>query len=81
MFSSLLALSDVMGTGWFAANAANVKPGKAVVVVGDGAVRLLGVLSARQSGAERIIAMSRQGFAAEARSRVWRNRHRDRARR
>jgi threonine dehydrogenase-like Zn-dependent dehydrogenase len=60
MFSSLLALSDVMGTGWFAANAANVKPGKAVVVVGDGAVRLLGVLSARQSGAERIIAMSRQ---------------------
>jgi len=30
-----------------------------VVVVGDGAVGLLGVLSARQRGAERIVAMSR----------------------
>ena len=48
-----------MGTGWFAAEAANVKPGVTVVVVGDGAVGLLGVLSARQMGAERIIAMSR----------------------
>jgi threonine dehydrogenase-like Zn-dependent dehydrogenase len=56
---SLLAASDVLGTGWFAANAANVKPGGTVVVVGDGAVGLLGVLSAKQMGAERIIAMSR----------------------
>lgn len=56
---SLLATSDVLGTGWFAADAANVKPGSTAVVVGDGAVGLLGVLSARQMGAERIIAMSR----------------------
>jgi len=56
---SLLTLSDVMGTGWFAADAANVKPGSTVAVVGDGAVGLLGVLSAKQMGAERIIAMSR----------------------
>lgn len=56
---SLLAASDVLGTGWFAADAANVKPGATVVVVGDGAVGLLAVLSARQMGAERIIAMSR----------------------
>jgi threonine dehydrogenase-like Zn-dependent dehydrogenase len=56
---SLLATSDVLGTGWFAADAASVKPGRTVVVVGDGAVGLLGVLSARQMGAERIIAMSR----------------------
>src|SRR4051794_29213931 len=56
---SLLATSDVLGTGWFAADAANVKPGATVVVVGDGAVGLLGVLSAKQMGAERIIAMSR----------------------
>src|SRR5437870_7639938 len=56
---SLLTLSDVMGTGWFAAHAANVKPGNTVVVVGDGAVGLLGVLSASQMGAGRIIAMSR----------------------
>jgi threonine dehydrogenase-like Zn-dependent dehydrogenase len=56
---SLLATSDVLGTGWFAADAANVKPGSAVVVVGDGAVGLLGVLSAKVMGAERIIAMSR----------------------
>src|SRR2546426_986035 len=59
MIPNLLALSDVMGTGWFAAVAANVKPGKTVAGVGDGAVGLLGVLSAKQMGAERIIAMSR----------------------
>ena len=59
MIPSLLALSDVMGTGWFAADAANVKPGATVAVVGDGAVGLLGVLSAKQMGAGRIIAMSR----------------------
>jgi threonine dehydrogenase-like Zn-dependent dehydrogenase len=56
---SLLAASDVLGTGWFAAVAAEVGPGKNVAVVGDGAVGLLGVLAARQLGAERIIAMSR----------------------
>ena len=56
---SLLTLSDVMGTGWFAADAANVKPGSTLVIVGDGAVGLLAVLSAKQMGAERIIAMSR----------------------
>jgi threonine dehydrogenase-like Zn-dependent dehydrogenase len=56
---SLLAASDVLGTGWFAAEAANVRPGGTVAVVGDGAVGLLGVLAAKQLGAERIIAMSR----------------------
>ena len=56
---SLLTTSDVLGTGWFAADAAHVKPGSTVVVVGDGAVGLLGVLSAKQMGAQRIIAMSR----------------------
>lgn len=59
MVPSLLTVSDVMGTGWFAAVAANVKPGMTVAVVGDGAVGLLGVLSAQRMGAERIIAMSR----------------------
>jgi threonine dehydrogenase-like Zn-dependent dehydrogenase len=59
LLPSMLAASDVLGTGWFAADAANVKPGKTVVVVGDGAVGLLAVLSAKQMGAERIIAMSR----------------------
>ena len=59
LIPSLLATSDVLGTGWFAADAANVKPGSTVVVVGDGAVGLLGVLSAKQMSAERIIAMSR----------------------
>jgi threonine dehydrogenase-like Zn-dependent dehydrogenase len=54
-----LATSDVLGTGWFAAVAAEVRPGKTVVVVGDGAVGLLGVLAARELGAERVIAMSR----------------------
>jgi threonine dehydrogenase-like Zn-dependent dehydrogenase len=59
MIPSLLSTSDVLGTGWFAADAANVKPGKTVVVVGDGAVGLLAALSAKEMGAERIIAMSR----------------------
>src|SRR5207244_10281517 len=59
LIPSLLTTSDVLGTGWFAADAANVKSGSTVVVVGDGAVGLLGVLSATQMGAERIIAMSR----------------------
>lgn len=56
---SLLAASDVLGTGWFAAVAAEAGPGRTVAVVGDGAVGLLGVLAARELGAERIIAMSR----------------------
>ncbi|UJP10084.1 alcohol dehydrogenase catalytic domain-containing protein [Microbacterium sp. KUDC0406] len=56
---SLLAASDVLGTGWFAAVAAEAGPGKVVAVVGDGAVGLLGILAARELGAERIIAMSR----------------------
>jgi threonine dehydrogenase-like Zn-dependent dehydrogenase len=60
LIPSLLTLSDVMGTGWFGAEAADVKPGKTVAVVGDGAVGLLAVLSARQMGAGRIIVMSRR---------------------
>jgi threonine dehydrogenase-like Zn-dependent dehydrogenase len=59
LLPSLLAASDVLGTGWFAADAAEVGPGKTVAVVGDGAVGLMGVLAAREMGAERIIAMSR----------------------
>ncbi len=55
----LLAASDVLGTGWYAADAARVQPGSTVVVVGDGAVGLMGVLAAKQMGAARIIAMSR----------------------
>jgi threonine dehydrogenase-like Zn-dependent dehydrogenase len=56
---SLLAASDVLGTGWFGAVAAEAGPGKTVAVVGDGAVGLLAVLAATQLGAERVIAMSR----------------------
>ena len=59
LIPSLLAASDVLGTGWFGAVAAEVGPGKTVAVVGDGAVGLLGVLAAKQLGADRIIAMSR----------------------
>ena len=56
---SLLALSDVMATGWHAAVSAGVEPGMTVAVVGDGAVGLCGVLAASQLGADRVIAMSR----------------------
>jgi threonine dehydrogenase-like Zn-dependent dehydrogenase len=59
LIPSLLAASDVLGTGWFGAVAAEAGPHKTVAVVGDGAVGLLAVLAARQLGAERIIAMSR----------------------
>lgn len=59
LIPGLLAASDVLGTGWYAADAARVQPGSTVVVVGDGAVGLMGVLSAKQMGAGRIIAMSR----------------------
>jgi threonine dehydrogenase-like Zn-dependent dehydrogenase len=59
LIPSLVAASDVLGTGWFAAVAAAVGPGKTVAVVGDGAVGLLGVLAAKRLGAERIITMSR----------------------
>ena len=59
LIPSLLAASDVLGTGWFAAVAAEVGPGKTVAVVGDGAVGLLGVLAAKQLGAQRIVIFSR----------------------
>src|SRR2546422_4600708 len=59
LIPSLLAVSDVMGTGWVAADAPHVKPGNNRAVVRGGAGGLLGVLSAKQMGAERIIAMSR----------------------
>ena len=69
MIPSLLALSDVMGTGWHAAMAADVQEGDTVVVVGDGAVGLSGVLAASRMGAERVIAMSRH----EARQQIARS--------
>ncbi len=59
MLPGLLATSDVLGTGWFGADAAAVAPGKTVVIVGDGAVGLSAVIAAKQMGAERIIMMSR----------------------
>jgi len=59
LIPALLAASDVLGTGWFAADAAQAGPGKTVAVVGDGAVGLMAILAAKQLGAERIIAMSR----------------------
>jgi len=59
LIPSLLAASDVLGTGWFGAVAAEAGPHKTVVVVGDGAVGLLAVLAASKLGAERIIAVSR----------------------
>jgi threonine dehydrogenase-like Zn-dependent dehydrogenase len=59
LIPSLLAVSDVLGTGWYAADAARVQPGSTAVVVGDGAVGLMGVLAAKHMGAARIIIMSR----------------------
>ncbi|MGW7289192.1 zinc-dependent alcohol dehydrogenase family protein [Streptomyces sp. NPDC054847] len=61
----LLAVSDVMGTGWYAAEAAEVRSGSTAVVVGDGAVGLCAVIAAKEMGAERIIAMSRHASRQE----------------
>ncbi len=65
MIASLLALSDVMGTGHHAARSAGVGPGATVVVVGDGAVGQCAVIAARRLGAERVIAMSRHADRQE----------------
>ncbi|WP_210507968.1 zinc-dependent alcohol dehydrogenase family protein [Naasia sp. SYSU D00057] len=59
LIPDLLTLSDVMGTGHHAAVSAGVREGSTVVVVGDGAVGLCGVLAAKRLGASRIVAMSR----------------------
>ena len=59
MIPHMLAVSDGLGTGWYGAVAAGVREGGTVVVVGDGAVGLMGVMAAQQLGAGRIIAMSR----------------------
>ena len=57
--ASLLAASDVLGTGWFGAVAAQAGPGRTIAVVGDGAVGLSAVLAAKALGSERVIAFSR----------------------
>jgi len=59
LMPSLLTLSDVMGTGHHAARAAQVRAGKVVAIVGDGAVGLCGVIAARRLGAEQIIMLGR----------------------
>ncbi|WP_347354705.1 zinc-dependent alcohol dehydrogenase family protein [Intrasporangium sp.] len=59
LLPSILALTDVMPTGWHAAVSAGVRPGMTVAVVGDGAVGLCAVIAARQQGADRVVVMSR----------------------
>ena len=81
LIPSFLAASDVLGTGWFGAVAAEADPGKTVAVVGDGAVGLLAVMAAKQLGAERVIAMSRH-MPRQKRSdgtRAWRGSRSSRA--
>jgi hypothetical protein len=59
ILTSILPLTDVMPTGHHAAISARACPGGTVVVVGDGAVGLCGVLAAKRLGAERIIVLGR----------------------
>ncbi|WP_433697080.1 zinc-binding dehydrogenase [Nocardiopsis sp. CA-288880] len=59
LIPSLLTLADVLGTGYHAARAAGVAPGQSVTVIGDGAVGLMAVLSAKRLGAEQIVLMGR----------------------
>jgi alcohol dehydrogenase len=67
--ASLLALTDVMSTGYHAAVSAGVREGDTVAVVGDGAVGLSGVLAAKMLGAERVILL---GSTHEERHRLAR---------
>ena len=69
--ASLLALTDVMATGYHAAVSAGVKPGDTVAVVGDGAVGLSGVLSAKMLGAERIIVLGSKTESRHTLAREW----------
>jgi alcohol dehydrogenase len=71
MMASFLALSDVMGTGYHAAVSAGVREGHTVVVVGDGAVGLSGVLSARLLGAGRIIVLGSTHEDRQVLAREW----------
>jgi len=59
LMPGLLTLSDVMGTGHHAALCADVRRGRKVAVVGDGAVGLCGVIAAKRLGAEQIILLGR----------------------
>ncbi|WP_170947634.1 MULTISPECIES: alcohol dehydrogenase catalytic domain-containing protein [Nocardiaceae] len=59
LLASLLTLSDVFGTGYHAAVKAKVNADTTVTVVGDGAVGLSAVLSAKRLGAQQIILMGR----------------------
>ncbi|WP_406021712.1 alcohol dehydrogenase catalytic domain-containing protein [Nocardioides sp. NBC_00850] len=65
LMPSLLTLSDVYGTGYHAAKIGGVKPGSTVTVIGDGAVGLLAVLSAKQLGAEQIVLMGRHSVRTD----------------
>ncbi|WP_034263577.1 zinc-dependent alcohol dehydrogenase family protein [Actinospica robiniae] len=59
LLPSLLTLSDVYPTGYHCAKTAGVNERTTVTVIGDGAVGLSAVLSAKLLGAERIILMGR----------------------
>jgi threonine dehydrogenase-like Zn-dependent dehydrogenase len=59
LMPSVLTLTDVFGTGYHAAVAGGVNERTRVTVIGDGAVGLLAVLSAKRLGAEQIILMGR----------------------
>ncbi|MDO4928512.1 MAG: zinc-binding dehydrogenase [Corynebacterium sp.] len=69
--ADFLALTDVMGTGYHAAKAAQVRPGATVAVVGDGAVGLSAVLSAKLIGAARVIVLGSKTTSRHELARKW----------
>lgn len=52
-----LFLGDILATGFFCADLAEVEPGGTYAVVGAGPVGLFGIVGARERGAERIFAI------------------------
>ena len=55
----VLFLSDILPTGWMAAENANVRPGDTVVVWGCGPVGQFAMIAARLMGADRVIGIDR----------------------
>ncbi|MFE7323425.1 zinc-binding dehydrogenase [Streptomyces sp. NPDC057565] len=65
LLPDLLTLSDILCTGYHAARTAGVEHGDSVTVVGDGAVGLATVLSAKLLGADQVVLMGRHRARTE----------------
>jgi len=61
----VLFLTDILPTGYYAAENAEIKPGDTVVVIGCGPVGLFAVMCARLFGPSQVLAVDRVGYRLE----------------